>query len=113
MSFKLKKLIATIFFVPIIAWGQTGWSGFRTIIDFGCHNNDSTCFFTVDGPPVSGGSNCTSNSIRWDSKNDPNGKTWLAIILAAKASGSKVAFNINKCYTGQTSYPTFNWGFLE
>jgi hypothetical protein len=113
VAFKSNKLFAIILFAPILAWGQTGWSGFRAITDFGCHNIDSTCFLTVDGPPVSGGSGCTSNSIRWDSKNDPNGKTWLAIILAAKASGGRVGFNINRCYPAQINYPTFNWGLLE
>lgn len=110
-----RLLLALIFIVsmPVMANTPSGWTGFRNVIDFGCHNVDGTCYVTIDGSPVSGGLNCTSNSVRWDSKNDPNGRTWLVLLLVAKASNFKIGLNINKCYANQQSYPTFNYGSIE
>jgi hypothetical protein len=51
-------------------------SGWRTIVDFGCHRLDGTCFVTVDGAAVAGAPTCIQTSIRWDAKNDVNGKTY-------------------------------------
>jgi hypothetical protein len=100
-------------FMSLPAGAVTGWTGFRSISDFGCHNTDGTCYLTIDGDEVSGGSNCTSRSIRWDSRNDPNGKTWLALLLTAKSLGTKVGFYVGSCYAMQPVYPTFYWGALE
>lgn len=91
----------------------SGWTGFRNIVSFGCHNVDGICYVTLDGDPVYGGSGCTSNSVRWDSKNDPNGKTWLAIVLTAKATNARIGLNINRCFVNQPSFPTFNFGSIE
>ncbi len=87
-------------------------SGYRNILDFGCHKNDGTCYVTIDGAAV-GDITCSSNSVRWDSKNDINGKTWLALIMAAKAQGKRVSFYIDGCYVNQPAYPTFGYGAIE
>ena len=116
LRFGFARLFLTIIFLvsmPVMANTPSGWTGFRNIVDFGCHNVDGTCYVTIDGNPVSGGSNCTSNSVRWDSKNDTNGRSWLVFILAAKTSNLKVGFNINQCYLNQANYPTFNYGSIE
>jgi hypothetical protein len=83
MFFKLFFTLTLLASMPVMSSTPSGWIGFRSIVDFGCHNVDGTCYVTIDGNPVSGGLNCTSNSVRWDSKNDPNGKTWLALALVA------------------------------
>lgn len=89
------------------------WSGYRYIKDFGCHKYDGTCYVTVDGASVSGGTGCTSNSIRWNSQTDVGGKNWLALVLYAKALNRRVGFQIESCYSNQPEFPTFSWGKLE
>jgi hypothetical protein len=89
------------------------WPGYRAILDFGCHKNDGTCYMTLDGPPVTGGPECISNSVRWDAKNDANGKNWLALVMMAKALNKRVGLYISGCYVNQPSLPTFTYGSIE
>lgn len=90
-----------------------GLSGYRSIQSIGCHRSDGTCYIDIDGPAVTGGSGCTSNSVRWDSKNDTNGKNWLALVMLAKSLNKKINLNIDGCYSPQPSYPTFTFGVIE
>lgn len=110
MRFKIMVLVFGLVFSgtnPSFAnEGSTGW---RTILNYGCHLGDGTCFVNIDGYSV-GPTQCNSTSVRWDVKNSPNGKEWLALISAAHAAGHKINLYIYGCYTSQPSYPTFAWG---
>lgn len=112
----LKRVAGLLITLSMVMWmtpsaaGTT--TGYRNILDFGCHKNDGTCYVTIDGAAV-GDITCTSNSVRWDSKNDVNGKTWLALIMAAKAQGKRVSFYIDGCYASQPMFPTFGYGVIE
>jgi hypothetical protein len=86
---------------------------FRSILEFGCHKNDGTCYVNLDGPPLTGGAGCVGNHIRWDAKNDANGKNWLALMMMAKALNKRVALYIDGCYVNQPSIPTFAYGSIE
>lgn len=110
----LFRLIIAVSFASIasIAHGAE-WSGYRNILEFGCHKADGTCYVTIDGTPVTGGPSCVRNDVRWDSKNDVNGKTWLALVMFAKASQKKLGFYIDGCYVLQPAYPTFTYGVVE
>jgi hypothetical protein len=89
------------------------WSGFRTIQEFGCHKVDGTCYMTIDGPPVTGGAGCTSNSVRWDLKDDAGGKNWLALVMLAKSLNKRVGVAVDGCYLPEPMFPTFAYGYIE
>jgi hypothetical protein len=88
-------------------------SDWRTVRELGCHRLDGTCFVAIDGAAVSGGSGCTSNLIRWDSKGDGSGKNWLALFMLAKATGKRVRLYVDGCYVQHPTDPTFSYGFVE
>ena len=88
------------------AEGNTGW---RTLTSFGCHLNDGTCYFSVDGAAV-GPAECLKTNIRFNTKTSENGDTWSSLILAAYLAGKKVHLNIAGCYG---AYPTFSYGEIE
>lgn len=88
-------------------------TGLRAIGGFGCHKSDGTCFLDIDGPAVGGSYGCPSNNVRWDAKNDINGKSWLALVMLAKAQNKKVSFYIASCYANQPAFPTFQYGSIE
>lgn len=84
-------------------------SGFRNITDLGCHNGDGTCYISLDGAPVTGASGCSSNSIRWDSRNDANGKATLALMMMAKSLNLKVLVYTSSCYPLQPAFPQIQY----
>ncbi|WP_218417929.1 hypothetical protein [Alteromonas lipotrueae] len=86
--------------------GETGW---RSIENFGCHLNDGTCYFTIDGQHV-GNSECTNNNIRFSRKSSQNGEFWASMLLAAHMANKKISLNIEGCYG---KYPTFTFGKIE
>ena len=88
------------------AEGHTGW---RTLTSFGCHLNDGTCYFSVDGAAV-GPAECLKTNIRFNTKTSVNGDTWSSMILAAHLANKRVQFYITGCYG---SYPTFAYGQIE
>lgn len=105
-------LLAGLLCVVGPAAASEGWTDYRRVLDFGCHRQDGTCYVTVEGAPV-GASTCTSTSIRWNSKDDVNGKNWLALIMFAKATGKRVGFYVSGCYLPQPVFPTFGHGSVE
>lgn len=86
-------------------------TGDRNILGYGCHKNDGTCFVFLDGPAFTGGPECTGTQIRWDAKNDVNGKSWLAIIMMAAANKKKISFYVSGCQS--PNHPTFLYGTVE
>jgi hypothetical protein len=56
-----------------------------------------------------GPANCRHTSIRWNERNDPNGKSILSLLTAAFLAGKTVSFYTNDtlCYASQPEYPTF------
>jgi hypothetical protein len=111
MIFRL--LVAAFISTASITSHAAEWSNYRTIMEYGCHRMDGICYVNLDGPPMTGGPGCISNNIRWDTKNDVNGKNWLAIIISAKATGKRVAFQIDGCQPQFPAYPTFLYGHVE
>lgn len=84
-----------------------GDTGPRNIVTYGCHKNDGTCYVILDGPLITGAPECAGNDIRWDAKNDVNGKTWLSIIMLAASTGQKISLHVSGCF-GQ--FPAFSYG---
>jgi hypothetical protein len=81
-------------------------SGVRTITSLGCDNVDSICSINVSGAPIGASVGCSSNTIAWDSMNDPNGKSTLATLLAAFGSGKQIEIYVNSCLAARPSFPT-------
>lgn len=102
--------ILVMFFYNVNA--QEGNTGLRNITGFGCHLNDGTCYFDIDGLAV-GPVECVNNNVRFDSINSAGGKTWLSIIQIAITTKRRITLNIEGCYSNQPAYPTFKWGRLE
>ncbi|MCP4488100.1 MAG: hypothetical protein GY820_12390 [Gammaproteobacteria bacterium] len=88
------------------AEGGTGW---RSITSFGCHLDDGTCYFNVNGGVV-GSAECESSNIRFYTKTSENGDTWYSMILAAYVADKQVDLNIAGCYG---AYPTFSHGKIS
>lgn len=86
-------------------------TGARTILGYGCHMNDGTCYVNIDGPAVTGGPECTGTQLRWDAKNNVNGKSWLAMIMMAAANGKKVQFFASGCMS--PGFPAFLFGTVH
>ena len=81
-------------------------TGFSELLDIGCHKYNNICYVTISGD-AAGPDTCKSNSIRWDEKNDANGKSILMLISSAFYADKKVNFNVsNTCFSGQTGFPT-------
>lgn len=88
-----------------------GETGARNIMGYGCHKGDGTCFVYLDGPAFNSGAECSGNELRWDAKNDVNGRSWLVIIMAAAINKKKINFYVSGC---QSPYhPTFLYGIVE
>ena len=100
--------VVTIAFLMVISNNlfSAESSGPRKILSIGCHNYNSTCYINIDGAPITGATGCSSNSIRWDSQNDINGKSTLALMMMASSTGSKVSIYTQSCYSQQPTYPT-------
>jgi hypothetical protein len=88
-------------------------SGYRNIVDMGCHNSDGTCYILVDGSPVTGAAGCSSNSLRWDARSDPNGRSTLALLMMAKSQGLRVSAYVSSCYALQPIYPQIQYINIE
>ena len=87
-----------------------GGSGYRYIINMGCHINDNTCYVYVSGAAVGPSTSCTSTSIRWNRGASPNGESTLELLKSALISHKLVNFEISSyCYPLQNNYPTFDW----
>jgi len=105
------KLLFSLALCAVLSHAQAGQeSGYRNLREYGCNKGYGACFVYLEGAAVSGGPSCTSNLLRWNGDSEINGKTWLALIIAAKISGKKVNFYVNGCLDG---YPTFEWGLIE
>jgi hypothetical protein len=97
------------FFVFVFSGGVYAGenSGARTILTYGCHKSDGTCYVLIDGPPVTGAPECVGNDIRWNAKEEANGKSWLSMIMLAAATGKMINFYIAGCHG---PFPTFSYG---
>lgn len=107
----LLRFLLSAIFVFTIGVTHAQETGLRSITGYGCHKSDGTCYVLFDGPSVSGGPDCIGNQLRWDAKNDANGKSWLAMIMMAAANGKKVSFFVAGCYS--PPFPTFSYGSVE
>lgn len=87
-------------------------SGYRNILDIGCHADGSVCYVTVDGDAVAPSTGCVSNSIRWSGA-DPAGKTVLSLLYGAFLAGKQVNFTMDACFATQPTYPTFWWFYIK
>ncbi len=105
----LRYLIGAVF-VGLAGMAHAEDTGFRNIIEYGCHKSDGTCFVSLDGPAFTGAPECVGNQLRWDTKGDANGKSWLAMIMAAAASGKKINFYVSGCQS--PGHPTFLYGWV-
>lgn len=102
-------LIALILSTLIPGTGFAQSSGARKITSVGCHIKDNTCFVTIDGDPV-GPDSCKSNSVRWNSDTNPNGKLAYSSFQAATVTKQQIYLEISTvCYIDQPLYPTFLW----
>ena len=110
--FKLVVLTLVASFVAVPSFAAE-WSDYRKIQAFGCHKTDGTCYMTLEGAPLTGAPGCSQTSVRWDVKNDPNGKTWLALVMLAHATNGRIAVYVDGCYVNQPIYPTFTYGAIE
>lgn len=108
----MNKCLLFILLFPAITYAGTS-SCDREILNIGCHRVSHTCFATISRTPVGPGT-CSSNSIRWHSENDFNGKIALAHLTTAFVAGKKVSFHVSDiCYTYQSQFPTFNWWIVK
>lgn len=101
-------LLAGLALFPAASFGGTD-SGFRSIIEIGCHRADNTCWVEISGEPV-GPVACRSISLRWNEASDANGRSLLALLSTAFAAGRFVNFHVSdSCYVLQPTAPTFDW----
>ncbi|WP_157945980.1 hypothetical protein [Vibrio gangliei] len=106
---KKYMLVFTLIIFPITSFSQTTLSGYRNIKLIGCHKGDNTCYVTIDGEKV-GPTACQSDSLRWNTEKDANGKEIFSLLNAAFFSGKKVSFAVSdSCYLYQDAFPTFNY----
>lgn len=107
----LRYLVGAVF-VGLAGMAQADEdTGARNITGYGCHKADGTCFVFLDGPAFTGGPECTGTQLRWDAKNDANGRSWLAIIMAAAINKKKISFYVSGCQS--PGHPTFLYGQVE
>jgi hypothetical protein len=88
---------------------DTGW---RKIVDIGCHSTDGdgTCFVTLDGSAFGASLGCQvgpTTQFRFDNANTDTGKRTFAALLAAYVSGKSVGIHLNAC-TWQ-GFPAIQW----
>ena len=108
---KFKTFAALAALILSISTTYAGLTGQRSVVSYGCHNDNSNiCYVEVTGAAVNGGS-CTSNSIRWNTSTQ-GGKAWLVLIGSAASSGGTIDLNITGCHPTQSAYPTFNYGHV-
>lgn len=75
-------------------------TGFRSIVDIGCHEGNGTCFVTLDGSAFGGGENCragASTELRWDDADQANGKRTFAALYGAFLAGKQVNIEFAGC----------------
>lgn len=105
----LSRYLAGAVFVCLAGMAQADEdTGARNILSYGCHTNDGTCYVNIDGPAVTGASECSGTQLRWDAKNSANGKSWLSMIMLAAATGKKVQFFVSGCQS--PGFPAFLFG---
>lgn len=108
------KWIACLILAVVLCDSALGQStGYRKIINFGCHNTDGTCYAYLEGD-VFGPTACTASSVRWNAEADPNGKAILTLLAGAFFADKRVAFNLlDNCYPYQTEFPTIRFINIE
>jgi hypothetical protein len=85
------------------------YTGSRTIVSMGCDDVDTICAITLSGASFGSSVGCVSNTIAWDSINDPNGKNTLAELLTAFTAGLQINVYIAACSTARPTFPTISY----
>lgn len=79
-------------------------TGFRSIVDIGCHEDKGTCFVKLDGSAFGGAQNCrvgASTEVRWDDADQANGKRTFAALYGAFLAGKQVNLEVSGCTSQQ------------
>jgi hypothetical protein len=85
----------------------------RKIVDFGCQNNNGTCFVDLDGAAFGASLGCptgATNQFRFDNSDTAVGKRTLAAFMAAYLSGKHVAVHLEGC--SSQGYPTITYFYI-
>ena len=118
----MKRLILSLISTCLLLISNISYAaentGFRKILDVGCHLHDGTCFVVVDGAAIGGSYGCSSTQIRWDANTSAMGKHHLSMMLATMKASGLASFNIDSCYKqqaadGSTPWPTFSYAHYK
>ncbi|MCS0583189.1 hypothetical protein NX784_16485 [Massilia pinisoli] len=90
---------------------ETGW---RKIVDIGCHHVGGTCFVALDGAAFGASLGCPgapTNQFRFDDGNTVTGRRTDSTLLAAAMSGKSVSIHLTGCSSQGT--PTLAWYHVQ
>jgi len=90
---------------------ETGW---RKIVDIGCHHVGGTCFVTLDGAAFGASLGCPgapTNQFRFDDGDTVTGRRTYSTLLAAAMSGKSVSIHLTGCST--QGVPTLAWFHVQ
>ena len=98
----MKSLVVVMSMMTLTLLSQNSMaitvSGWRTIVDMGCHTVDSICFLTLSGAAV-GPAQCSQPELRWNQETMPNAKAFFAQMTAAFLAGRQVNIAVHDiCY---------------
>lgn len=81
-------------------------TGYRKILDIGCHSSDGTCYATLSGNSFGAQQNCSfgnTNEFRFDSTTI-HGRRTCASLLSAFLTNKPVSVTFAGCFNG--TWPT-------
>jgi hypothetical protein len=90
---------------------DTGW---RKIVDIGCHHNAGICYVTLDGAAFGASLGCRgapTNEFRFDDGDTVIGRRTYSTLLAAAMSGKNVWIHLVGC-TSQ-GMPSLEWYHVQ
>lgn len=90
---------------------ETGW---RKIVDIGCHHSGGTCFVTLDGAAFGASLGCPgapTNQFRFDDGDTVTGRRTFTALLAAFTTGKSVSIHLTGCSV--QGVPTLAWYHIQ
>jgi hypothetical protein len=89
-------------------------TGYRKIVDIGCHHNAGICFVTLDGAPFGASLGCPgapTNQFRFDDGDTVIGRRTFSALMTAFATGKSVSIHLAGCSSQGT--PTLTWYHIQ
>ncbi len=110
----MKIFFSAVLTIVVLMIGQTAnaeETGFREVLDIGCHSYDGECYISLVGDVFGSEHGCASIQARWNSLATKNGRAILAILTSAFIAGKYVNIYVNECYesVGGGIFPQVGW----